>query len=61
MKLLRVGPAGQERPAARSTAYDLRPLTTGIDGAFLGGVSRVRTALDDGVPAVLDNDLPGQA
>ena len=36
-------------------------MLNGIDGAFLGGVSRVRTALDDGVPAVLDNDLPGQA
>ncbi|MFE9750923.1 fumarylacetoacetate hydrolase family protein [Saccharothrix saharensis] len=63
MKLLRVGPAGHERPAvldAHGVAYDLTPLTADIDGAFLagGGVEQVREVLADGVlPAV---DLAGQ-
>lgn len=59
MKLLRVGPAGHERPAVldiRGTAYDLTPLAADIDGAFLagGGLDRARTALADGVLPVLD-------
>lgn len=49
MELLRLGPIGQERPAVRhdGVTYDLTPLTTEIDGAFLagGGISRVREAL----------------
>lgn len=44
LRLLRVGPHGTERPAALDSsdrAYDLRPLTQEIDGAFLvsGGIS----------------------
>ncbi|TQM79148.1 hypothetical protein FHX81_1443 [Saccharothrix saharensis] len=62
MKLLRVGPAGRERPAvpgARGTAYDPHPPTTGTDCAFLaGGVGRVGTALAEGVRPGLDDDLP---
>jgi len=63
MRLLRVGPVGDERPAvldAHGAAYDLTSLTSDINGAFLagGGVDRVREALADGVlPPV---DLAGQ-
>lgn len=51
MQLLRLGPRGHEIPAVRDAdgiVYDLRPLTTDIDGAFLssGGVDRARAALD---------------
>ena len=53
MKLLRVGPAGEERPVlldGDGRHRDLRPITDDIDGAFLagGGIERARTA-----------DLPG--
>ncbi|XVV07552.1 fumarylacetoacetate hydrolase family protein [Actinosynnema sp. CA-248983] len=53
MRLLRVGPAGHERPTVLypdGAAYDLTPLTADIDGAFLaaGGVDRVRAALAAG-------------
>lgn len=40
MRLLRVGPLGHEVPVAidaSGTAYDLTPITTEIDAAFLGG------------------------
>ena len=54
MKLLRVGPAGEERPcvlAPDGRVLDLSSLTADIDGAFLrsGGVDRVRSALDAGL------------
>jgi len=50
MRLLRLGPAGDERPAVlddEGTAFDLTGLTADIDGAFLaaGGADRVRDAL----------------
>ena len=52
MELLRLGPAGQERPAVRheGTVHDLSPVTAEIDGAFLasGGIERVRAALREG-------------
>ena len=53
MKLLRIGPAGAERPAvldADGEVRDLTPLTADIDGAFLAsdGISRVRAALAAG-------------
>ena len=53
MRLMRVGPAGQEVPAATTdghTLLDLRGLTHDIDGAFLagGGLDRVRRALTAG-------------
>ena len=63
MKLLRVGPAGAERPAvlgADGTVLDLSGLTADIDGAFLagGGLRRVAEALADGtLPPVADAGL----
>ncbi|MCU7822860.1 fumarylacetoacetate hydrolase family protein [Kitasatospora sp. DSM 101779] len=47
MKLLRVGPAGAERPAVLGpdgTAYDLSGRTRDIDGAFLAGLDRAAAA-----------------
>ncbi|MGW0807093.1 fumarylacetoacetate hydrolase family protein [Nonomuraea sp. NPDC002799] len=56
MKLLRVGPAGQERPVVMDGAGHLRDIgEPDIDGAFLasGGVARVRDALErDALPVV---------
>ncbi|WP_153393912.1 fumarylacetoacetate hydrolase family protein [Ornithinicoccus halotolerans] len=57
MELLRLGPAGQEVPAVRheGAVYDLRPLTTDVDGAFLAadGIARTRQALSAGeLPAL---------
>ncbi|WP_214323472.1 fumarylacetoacetate hydrolase family protein [Nonomuraea sediminis] len=56
MKLLRVGPVGQERPVVMDDAGDLRDIgEPEIDGAFLasGGVARVRDALErDALPVV---------
>jgi 2-keto-4-pentenoate hydratase/2-oxohepta-3-ene-1,7-dioic acid hydratase in catechol pathway len=58
MELLRLGPAGQERPAVRheGTVHDLSPVTAEIDGAFLasGGIERTRTALREGGLPVLE-------
>jgi 2-keto-4-pentenoate hydratase/2-oxohepta-3-ene-1,7-dioic acid hydratase in catechol pathway len=59
MRFLRIGPVGAEQPVVMDgdgTAYDLRPLTHDIDGAFLAadGVARVRAALDSGGLPVLD-------
>ncbi|MBO0829789.1 MAG: fumarylacetoacetate hydrolase family protein [Streptosporangiales bacterium] len=58
MRLLRLGPVGDERPAveADGTTYDLTPVTAEIDGAFLAGdgVARARDALDAGRLPVLD-------
>ncbi|MEV4804151.1 fumarylacetoacetate hydrolase family protein [Nonomuraea sp. NPDC049421] len=51
MKLLRVGPVGQERPVVMDDAGNLRDIgVPEIDGAFLasGGVARVREALERG-------------
>ncbi len=50
MQLMRIGNAGHERPAVRDEQgryFDVSPLTSDIDGAFLGadGVARVRAAL----------------
>ncbi|WP_431677091.1 fumarylacetoacetate hydrolase family protein [Kitasatospora sp. KL5] len=55
MKLLRVGPAGSERPAVLAgdgRLLDLSGLTADIDGRFLagGGVAAVRAALAAGTP-----------
>ncbi|MEV0594079.1 fumarylacetoacetate hydrolase family protein [Nonomuraea cavernae] len=56
MKLLRVGPVGQERPVVMDAAGNLRDLgEPEIDGAFLasGGVARVRDALErDALPVI---------
>ncbi|GAA2073998.1 fumarylacetoacetate hydrolase family protein [Pseudolysinimonas kribbensis] len=57
MQLLRLGAPGHEIPAARSegVVYDLRPLTSDLDGDFWdGGVERVRSALAAGTLPVLD-------
>ncbi|MBD8079368.1 fumarylacetoacetate hydrolase family protein [Cellulosimicrobium arenosum] len=58
MHLLRLGPAGQEIPAATQdgTTYDLRPLTADVDGAFLAsdGLARTRAALAAGGLPVLE-------
>ncbi|MBC6445658.1 fumarylacetoacetate hydrolase family protein [Actinokineospora xionganensis] len=62
MKLLRVGPAGEERPAVLDESgalLDLSGIVSDIDGAFLagGGVDRVRAALDVGGLPVLPEGL----
>jgi 2-keto-4-pentenoate hydratase/2-oxohepta-3-ene-1,7-dioic acid hydratase in catechol pathway len=60
MKLLRVGPAGAERPAlldADGVARDLTGLVADIDGALLSddaALDRVRQAAADGTLPVLD-------
>ncbi|WP_327089737.1 fumarylacetoacetate hydrolase family protein [Nonomuraea sp. NBC_01738] len=59
MKLLRVGPVGQERPVVMDAAGNLRDIgEPEIDGAFLasGGVARVRDALESGDLPVVDAD-----
>ena len=53
MHLLRLGPAGSERPAVRAgdgAVYDLSSLTADIDGDFLAadGTARARAAADGG-------------
>jgi len=61
VKLLRVGPAGQERPVVMDADGNLRDIgEPDIDGAFLasGGVARVREALARGsLPVVEAGDL----
>jgi 2-keto-4-pentenoate hydratase/2-oxohepta-3-ene-1,7-dioic acid hydratase in catechol pathway len=54
MHLMRVGPAGGERPVLRSDGrhYDLTAVTTDIDGAFLSG------GLDDARQAIARGSLP---
>ncbi|MFI6815322.1 fumarylacetoacetate hydrolase family protein [Nonomuraea sp. NPDC050328] len=57
MKLLRVGPAGQERPAVLDAAGRLRDIGEAeLDGAFFasGGVERVRRALEQGSLPVIE-------
>ncbi|MFI6801654.1 fumarylacetoacetate hydrolase family protein [Streptosporangium canum] len=59
MKLLRVGPVGQERPAVMDEAGNLRAISEPeIDGAFLasGGVARVREALERDELPVLETE-----
>jgi 2-keto-4-pentenoate hydratase/2-oxohepta-3-ene-1,7-dioic acid hydratase in catechol pathway len=53
VQLLRLGPAGSERPAVRAddgVTYDLSPLTDDVTGAFLAadGIARTRAALAAG-------------
>ncbi|MFJ9025797.1 fumarylacetoacetate hydrolase family protein [Streptomyces sp. NPDC102259] len=59
MKLLRVGPPGEERPAVRvddDRLLDLSSVTPDIDGVFLssGGVDRARAAVEAGDLPELD-------
>ncbi|GAA2213254.1 fumarylacetoacetate hydrolase family protein [Nonomuraea monospora] len=59
MKLLRVGPVGQERPVVMDDAGNLRDIgEPEIDGAFLasGGVARVREALQRGDLPVVESE-----
>lgn len=60
MELLRLGPVGHERPYVREggVVYDLAPLTTEIDGAFLAadGIARVRETLGRGELPTADVD-----
>jgi 2,4-diketo-3-deoxy-L-fuconate hydrolase len=61
MRLLRLGPSGQEIPAVedRGIVHDLRPVTADIDGAFLAsdGIARARAALTAGELPVLEDAL----
>lgn len=67
MKLVRLGSAGQERPAVLLTeaegggVRDLSPLTRDIDGPFLAGrgLERVAAAVADGSLPVLDDPGDG--
>ena len=59
MRLMRLGPPGSEIPAvltADGTHLDLRPLTSDIDGAFLGGpgLGQARAAVGAGTLPALD-------
>ncbi|MFC5949309.1 fumarylacetoacetate hydrolase family protein [Pseudonocardia lutea] len=58
----RLGPAGAERPVVEvdGTIYDLTPLTSDIDGAFLagGGLARARAAARAGELPLLDVVTP---
>ncbi|MEV0226811.1 fumarylacetoacetate hydrolase family protein [Streptomyces sp. NPDC050704] len=59
MKFIQVGPAGCERPvlvAENGRAYDLRPLTSAVDGPFLesDGIERARTVFADGLLPEID-------
>jgi 2-keto-4-pentenoate hydratase/2-oxohepta-3-ene-1,7-dioic acid hydratase in catechol pathway len=61
VQLLRLGPAGSERPAVTGddgSVYDLSGLTADIDGAFLAGdgIARARDALDAGQLPRLDTE-----
>lgn len=59
MRLLRVGEAGHERPAAQSdtgTVFDITSITDDLDGRFLAGdgIQRVRDAVEAGRLPQLD-------
>jgi 2-keto-4-pentenoate hydratase/2-oxohepta-3-ene-1,7-dioic acid hydratase in catechol pathway len=59
VNLARLGPAGSEIPVLQQdgVSYDLRSLTSDIDGAFLGsgGLAAARRALAEGSLPVLDD------
>ncbi len=64
MQLLRLGDPGNERPAVRTddgAIFDISPLTSDIDGAFLavGGINRVREAVAGGQLTRLDDPGDG--
>lgn len=59
MRLLRIGPAGSERPAVlgeNDQAFDISAITADIDAAFLAGdgPDQVRSALADGTLPALE-------
>jgi 2-keto-4-pentenoate hydratase/2-oxohepta-3-ene-1,7-dioic acid hydratase in catechol pathway len=62
MRLLRVGPAGEERPAVLDSAgrlYDLSATVSEINGAWLAGdgIERARAALAEGGLPELDPEI----
>ena len=64
MQLLRLGPAGEERPYVRAddgTVHDLGSVTADIDGAFLAadGIARTRAGLAAGEFPVADDPGDG--
>jgi 2-keto-4-pentenoate hydratase/2-oxohepta-3-ene-1,7-dioic acid hydratase in catechol pathway len=64
VQLLRLGPAGSERPHVRSDdgrLFDLSPVTADIDGAFLAadGIARSRAALESGTLVPVDDPGDG--
>jgi 2-keto-4-pentenoate hydratase/2-oxohepta-3-ene-1,7-dioic acid hydratase in catechol pathway len=64
VQLLRLGPAGEERPYVRAddgTVHDLGSVTADIDGAFLAadGIARTRAALAAAELAVVDDPGDG--
>src|SRR5436309_15330015 len=61
VRLLRVGPAGRERPAAVTadgTVVDLSGVTVDIDGAFLSGdgLPQARAAIEAGTLPVIEGE-----
>lgn len=62
MRLMRVGPAGAERPVVRNSAgkhFDLAGITADIDGAFLAaGLDEARRAAAEG--ALPEIDISGE-
>ncbi len=64
MQLMRLGPAGSERPVVRAgdgSLFDLSGLTGDIDGAFLAaeGIARVAEALTAGSLPAFDDPADG--
>jgi 2,4-diketo-3-deoxy-L-fuconate hydrolase len=64
VRLVRLGPLGQETPAVigdDNVLYDITALTADIDGSFLsrGGIAEVQQALDAGTLAPIDDPADG--
>ena len=64
VRLVRLGPLGQEKPAVigdDNVLYDISVLTPDIDGAFLsrGGITEVQQALDAATLATIDDPADG--
>ncbi len=64
MKLLRLGPIGEERPAALAddgTVYDLSGVTADFDGKFFerGGIAEAAAAVASGTLPVIDDPADG--
>ena len=64
MRLVRLGPLGQETPAVigdDNVLYDIAALTADIDGSFLsrGGIAEVQQALDAGTLDTIDDPADG--
>jgi 2,4-diketo-3-deoxy-L-fuconate hydrolase len=64
VRLVRLGPLGQEKPAVigdDNVLYDISALTKDIDGEFLarGGIAEVQSALEAGTLAPIDDPADG--